>query len=244
MAKYSKEFIDIQGEKIEVRVYVEYRDSIRYSIGKKSVILRIPFFSRPELSKHLQKLQQWVTQKEMEKPGMLDHIRTRNYQDQDLLTVLGKEYKLNLVPDDRKNITAKIVDDDIRILYPVNANTKPKNEAIRKVIIKLLTAAYLPAIRRRVHHLNEKHFSERIERISLKYNTSNWGSCSSKRNINLSTRLLLTNMQVLDYVIVHELAHLKELNHSKKFWSIVKKAMPDYEKYEDWLKIHGPQCQF
>ncbi len=63
-----------------------------------------------------------------------------------------------------------------------------------------------------------------------------WGSCSSKRNINFSFRLILTPKEVIDYVIIHELSHLKEMNHSKSFWNEVKKIMPDYKKYEKWLK--------
>jgi predicted metal-dependent hydrolase len=78
----------------------------------------------------------------------------------------------------------------------------------------------------------------------LKNNQSNWGSCSSKRNINLSSRLLFAPEKVLDYVIVHELSHLKEMNHSKKFWDIVASVMPDYKKMETWLSKNGDKLKF
>ena len=61
-------------------------------------------------------------------------------------------------------------------------------------------------------------------------------SCSSKRNLNFTYRLILMPKEVIDYVIIHELAHLKQMNHSKAFWDEVKIMMPDYKKHEKWLK--------
>ncbi|MCB0682671.1 MAG: M48 family metallopeptidase, partial [Saprospiraceae bacterium] len=65
-----------------------------------------------------------------------------------------------------------------------------------------------------------------------------------KRNINLSTRLLFAPPKVIDYVIIHELAHLVEMNHSRRFWDLVAAAMPDYEEQEKWLKKFGHRCDF
>jgi predicted metal-dependent hydrolase len=80
--------------------------------------------------------------------------------------------------------------------------------------------------------------------VRLKYLHSRWGSCSSSSNINLSTRLLFAPEGVIDYVIIHELAHLQELNHSPRFWRLVAEAMPDYQLKEKWLKDNGHLCDF
>ena len=95
-----------------------------------------------------------------------------------------------------------------------------------------------------VHFNNTKYFQEEINTIRFKNNQSNWGSCSSKKNLNFSTRLLFAPQEAIDYVIVHELAHLKELNHSPKFWKIVADVMPNYKEQEAWLKANGHLCQF
>jgi len=63
-----------------------------------------------------------------------------------------------------------------------------------------------------------------------------WGSCSSKGNLNFSWRLMLADDDVIDYVVVHELAHLREMNHSPRFWAIVAQAMPDYKLRQKRLK--------
>lgn len=92
--------------------------------------------------------------------------------------------------------------------------------------------------------------SERVEWYARKrgfiYNKINitnanqrWGSCSSKRNLNFSWRLIMAPLPVIDYVIVHELVHLEERNHTKFFWNKVKILIPDYEKYRDWLNKNG-----
>ena len=71
-----------------------------------------------------------------------------------------------------------------------------------------------------------------------------WGSCSEKGNINISTRLLFAPEDVLEYVCIHELAHLIEQNHSEKFWQLVKNAMPNYQEKRKWLKENGDSICF
>ena len=64
-------------------------------------------------------------------------------------------------------------------------------------------------------------------------------SCSTAGNLNFNWRLVLAPREVLDYVVIHELAHRREMNHSAAFWRIVEVEMPDYRKYRDWLKKNG-----
>ncbi len=66
-----------------------------------------------------------------------------------------------------------------------------------------------------------------------------WGSCSSFGNINLSWRLIMAPESIIDYVIIHELSHLKEMNHSSRFWKEVEKYIPDHKKRRLWLKQNG-----
>lgn len=75
--------------------------------------------------------------------------------------------------------------------------------------------------------------------ITIRDQKSRWGSCSDKCNLNFSWRLILMPIEVMDYVVVHELAHLKEMNHSPAFWAEVETVMPDYKEYRKWLKENG-----
>ena len=88
-----------------------------------------------------------------------------------------------------------------------------------------------------------EYFSKQLNlypnQIRIKSLRSRWGSCSSKKNINLNWKLIHTPLRVIDYVIVHELCHLVHMNHSKEFWNKVKSHIPDYKKDKNWLKEYG-----
>lgn len=73
-------------------------------------------------------------------------------------------------------------------------------------------------------------------RITLREQKTRWGSCSSKGNLNFNWKLGLMPDQILDYVVVHELAHRIEMNHSERFWKIVEQVLPDYRERRRWLK--------
>ena len=76
-------------------------------------------------------------------------------------------------------------------------------------------------------------------RITIRNQKTRWGSCSAKGNLNFNCLLMLTPPKVLDYVVIHELCHRKEMNHSKSFWAEVEKVMPDYKEAVRWLKEEG-----
>lgn len=75
--------------------------------------------------------------------------------------------------------------------------------------------------------------------LGLRDPKTRWGSCSSARRLSFSWRLAMAPADVLDYVAAHEVAHLRELNHSPRFWTLVEHLMPGFEAQEAWLKRHG-----
>ncbi len=81
----------------------------------------------------------------------------------------------------------------------------------------------------------------RYGRITIRKQRSKWGSCSSKGNLNFNCLLMLAPLSVIDSVVVHELCHLKEMNHSERFYAEVLKAYPDYYQQNKWLKENGPK---
>ena len=77
------------------------------------------------------------------------------------------------------------------------------------------------------------------ERITIRRQRSRWGSCSGKGSLSFNCLLMLTPPEVLDYVVVHELCHRKQMNHSAAFWAEVERILPNYRESRQWLKDHG-----
>jgi predicted metal-dependent hydrolase len=78
-----------------------------------------------------------------------------------------------------------------------------------------------------------------VKSVSMRSQSTRWGSCSSTGSLNYNWRLILAPPHVLDYVAAHEVAHLVHMNHSVHFWAAVQRALPDMERGKAWLKAHG-----
>jgi len=100
--------------------------------------------------------------------------------------------------------------------------------------LRRLAARELPV---RVAELAEQH-GFTVGRVSVRNQRSRWGSCSRRGTISLNWRLVQTPLPVRDYIILHELAHLREMNHSARFWRVVEGLCPDYRAAEEWLTVN------
>ena len=102
---------------------------------------------------------------------------------------------------------------------------------------------YREETRRITSDLIQKYVGQygfRVNSVRITSARTRWGSCSVKNNLNFTYRLSMAPLDVVDYVVVHELVHLKIKNHSKKFWQAVGEIKPNYRKNRQWLKDHGP----
>lgn len=90
---------------------------------------------------------------------------------------------------------------------------------------------------KRVEHFNAIYKFD-VNKINIKNQKTRWGSCSRKGNLNFNYKIALLPKEMSDYIIVHEICHLKEFNHSQKFWNLVAKAMPDYLEIKKRLKFN------
>ena len=107
-----------------------------------------------------------------------------------------------------------------------------------------------PAIERHLRQIAAREFPPlvlefaarhalRVNRVTVRNQRSRWGSCSRRGQISLNWRLVQTPASVRDYIILHELAHLRQMNHSSRFWAEVARLCPDFEAAERWLKTHS-----
>ncbi len=90
-------------------------------------------------------------------------------------------------------------------------------------------------IKSRVDHFNRR-YGFKYNRVAIRNQRSLWGSCSQKRNLNFNYKLLFLPARIADYIVVHELCHLQELNHSPQFWQLVARTIPDYKEQRKTLQ--------
>jgi predicted metal-dependent hydrolase len=181
-----------------------------------------------QVNKFILSNQHWVEKQVVKFNLHSSHDWKAEYVNNGLFFVFGEFYKLTITKDSTQ---PKIIHKTIRV-SGING----------KELHKQVVSAY--------KKLAKKYFQERLDHCSqvtsfvfsswrLKNNKTNWGSCSSKKNINLNWRLIMAPHEVIDYVIIHELCHLKQMNHSDKFWSLVERFDPSWKEHSNWLKVNG-----
>ncbi|MDA9773362.1 M48 family metallopeptidase [Saprospiraceae bacterium] len=245
MAKHLDTEIMIEEHSFPLRVHVEQRASVRIAVGKKHINLRLPRgLTTSQIDGYMDWAEKWIHKQYHSDDLLKTRFLPKQYKSGDTLELLGRTYTIYISYEDRKSHGGKI--DGYNIFLKLSNNDKELNtsRAIKQLLSRMVSHSFLPFIKKRVFALNDLYFQKPITGVRLKYNSSNWGSCSSKGNVNLSSRLLFAPQEVIDYVIIHELAHLIEMNHSAKFWSIVARAMPNYKDKEKWLRVHGSKCDF
>jgi predicted metal-dependent hydrolase len=129
-------------------------------------------------------------------------------------------------------------DEKILIIHWPNTLGKPKPQMIHELLKEWYKQNAKAIIKERVQMWSHT-MKLSYNRITIKDQRTRWGSCSTLRNLNFNWRLVMAPLAVLDYVVVHELAHLVEMNHSARFWSIVESYFPDFKECKDWLKHNG-----
>ena len=245
MKTVARTFVEVDGKQVPTKLYRENRNGARASIGKNNLILRMPnHIDDEEEQKIFNWFIDWV-RKNFEKN---DALRLRyfgkGYKNGDILKVGTREYSLQIDLIDKKSHNAKLNNRHIHLMLSKNDNEVHRQTAIKHLLSRLIAQDFRPHITRRVNELNNMYFRMNVKSVNFKYNHSNWGSCSSKSNLNFSTRLFFAPDDVIDYVIIHELAHLIEMNHGPNFWKLVRDAMPNYKEKEQWLDDNGEMCHF
>ena len=163
------------------------------------------------------------------------------YEDGGRIVTHNKIYDLSVDVEQGRNISkARLKNGNlIRITLASGLSLSVAKKTIQNLSEKLIIKDQTPYLLEVLNELNQLYFQENFINCRFKRTRSRFGSCSTKRNINISFRLLFAPREIFRYVCVHELAHLKEFNHSKGFWYLIESAMPHYKNCEKWLKDNG-----
>ena len=232
---------------IPVRIITERgRNNVRAAVATQALIIRLPAAMPPEeRERQLGEMLTWARRTLSEKPAAFARFRRVERAGAYTFRARDEEFHLTIVPHELRHHRIKatapgLLEAHVNVTDPRLASGK----LLPKLLAKHFGALHLPRVARRVHELNDLHFRRPINNVRLSDTYTRWGSCSTKGNINLATRLVLAPDEVLDAVIIHELAHLVEANHSPRFWAEVARALPDYKVYDEWLKTNGKELMF
>lgn len=189
--------------------------------------LRTPleYIERVVVAKHdwiLKKIQQVATR---------PPLRSKEYRDGEQLLFLGEHYTLRLTGHKAIQMLGA------ELLFPARFVKQGRTKLI----------AWYSERARHVIGEQAEHFSRltgwKYSSLKITHAEKRWGSCSPSGAINFSWKLMMAPLDIIDYVVVHELAHLVEKNHSPKFWQLVERVLPDYPSRRKWLRTHQAEFQ-
>ncbi len=219
---------------------------LRLAIRNGVITVSGPWWvSNKELTTFLEHQREWV-QSSLAKREM----RTRELLDKaddvlpDLL-YLGTAYPVVITHDASVRAGHTHIDIEgtsVVIRYPEwtpdHLHVEQNLAEIKRIISLWLLDKARGHLARRTHELAGEH-GFHFERLFIRSQTTKWGTCSSKKNLSLNRKLIQCPEMVIDYLIIHELCHLKEMNHSARYWAHVAEHYPNYRDAEAWLKRYG-----
>lgn len=219
--------------------------SVRYSKKSKRAALRIDINSGlevvlPEGSKTvspdqlIKSREGWILETLARIELLREKIKLRSLEEKRVVLYLGREHRL--VKIIRNDTSPGVKFDNDRFFVTVPDDTPEKSAA---ALEKWYRSEAGRIFSQRARAIGGKMNLE-YNKIFIRSQKTRWGSCSRQKNLSFNWRLVMAPIEVIDYLIVHEIAHIREMNHSPGFWRLVEKACPDYKASRRWLKENGP----
>ena len=231
MSAYLLELPD--GDSIPYRLELRSRRTVGMKISADGLVVHAPKrISKSQLHSILLSKAGWIRSKlEARQENAAPPIQWR---DGSALMFLGNDMTLSVKHDTRSR-NVEYLAGILTIALP-----SPDDEAaIARKVVQWYRKQALTDFGRRLELLSAK-LGVATPKLYLSNAGSRWGSCNSKKEVRLNWRLIQAPPHIINYVTAHELAHLKEMNHSAKFWAIVEEIYPDYQKAEKELKTLSP----
>ena len=201
------------------------------------------FIKQAQLRRFIRKKADWVLEKQRYFQELLWKFPPKEFKNGETFPILGRNYrfKLERKPGHQKPI-CKLEGRRLKIF--VNGQI---GEALQDNLRLAVRTLYGGLTEKKAWTVVRKHaraLSVIPASLRVVDQAKRWASCSKKGDIRCNWRLSMMPMPVLEYVVVHELCHLKTHDHSERFWRLLKSVLPDYEKRREWLRNFGPQIFF
>lgn len=198
-----------------------------------SLIVRAPLrASEQSIWEFVEKNKSWIQKKQAEVLAILP-VQPKEYVSGEHFMYLGCAYPLEIVAHQMKEL---VLEERFKLIQSAQANA-------HGVFERWYRAQGRRIITERVNFYSSQH-GFHYKKLGITGARTRWGSCSADGSLNFSWRLILSPMDAVDYVVVHELVHTVFHNHSKRFWKKVASILPDYPARRKWLRLNGQQLLY
>ena len=208
--------------------------NIYITIENGEVVIKAPWYTtRNQIQEVVESKREWIMKK-LEEYNVSPR-KAKEYEDGEKFQILGESYYLNIYYKDINNAILNVENEKIELILPLSYAEEDNTEQIKKMIDKM----YYMIAEKEVESAMEKTrkmVGLAPEEYKIKKIKYAWGTCSSRKVITINQNLMMYSRKAIEYVILHEICHLKYMNHSKKFWEMVESYMPDYKEAEKELK--------
>lgn len=208
--------------------------NIYITIENGEVVIKAPWYTtRNQIQEVVESKRDWIMKK-LEEYNVSPR-KAKEYEDGEKFQILGESYYLNIYYKDINNAILNVENEKIEIILPLSYAEEDNTEQIKKMIDKM----YYMIAEKEVESAMEKTrkmVGLAPEEYKIKKIKYAWGTCSSRKVITINQNLMMYSRKAIEYVVLHEICHLKYMNHSKKFWDMVESYMPDYKEAEKELK--------
>lgn len=198
-------------------------------------VLKPPKASLIEVEKVLKSKSNWIFKHYTDFQDIKVDEYERNWESGEVVLYRGKKYNIRIFP--HREQTTKINFNEKRFEIFVNefVTEDERKTLIENTFRKWYMKTAYEAFKEKLDHFC-KIIGLSYNNMKIKEQKTRWGSCSKKGNLNFNWKLIMSPQWVMDYVILHEICHLRYLNHSKEYWTMVGLYMPCYKKAQEWLK--------
>lgn len=236
-------YIIHKGRKLSYTINItKRRKSISLRVDRDSnVVLNAPsFFKKNLLKKFVEEKADWIVEKQKAFQNFMQMYPPKEFRNGETFPFLGRNYRLRIMRmSNIKQPYCKL--EDRRLNVFVDGQTGLE---LDKVMRDLVRELYISETEEKVNAIIDKHaraLAVAPAKVRVVEQKKRWGSCSRKGNIRFNWRLSVMPVHVIEYIVVHELCHLKALDHSAYFWRIVKSVLPNHERQRQWLRENGFQ---
>lgn len=236
------EFLQIGNRIIEYALHKSLKAKrVSISIKNQKIKVSIPKGITLEYAKNfLEDNKDWVIKHLDKQSAIAQRVKPKNYTSGEKLLYRGRSYPLVIEEKSSDSYHALFKGSRIVVYVPPDLVPEKKTFMVKSLIEEWYKGQAQKLLPEQVDYYS-RLLNTSYNKLKIKDQKTRWGSCSNKGNINLNWRIIMAPHQVAAYVIIHELAHLKHMNHSKEFWKTVEESLQDYKKWKKWLTQNGKE---